>query len=133
MRQRWRIICAVIAALAVVAALVIFFLLVPLGLKLTPKVQDVRVAGSSSVQVTWTLTNGGGDPAFFRSCTITLGGATGSGVAGSWTGGDTGVVGVGERLTEHTAVIVSSGSPRSVRSSQTKVSCIDLKNAHSGI
>lgn len=58
------------------------------SLKLAPRITSIQVVDESYVSVRWKIRNEGDDPAFFRSCTIDLGGS--QGVAGSWSGGNTG-------------------------------------------
>lgn len=100
------------------------------SLKLEPRITSIGIVDQSHVTVKWKILNEGDDPAFFKSCTIELGGS--QGVAGVWTGGNTGIVFLGSQKRFTTLVKVTSGSANLVTVSRTKVSCEGLVNAHAG-
>lgn len=100
------------------------------SLKLAPRISSIQVVDESYVSVRWKIRNEGDDPAFFRSCTIDVGGSRG--VAGSWSGGNTGVVLLSSQKSYATRVRVTSGSANLVTTRGTKVSCTGLVDAHAG-
>jgi hypothetical protein len=119
-----------IAALIAALGIAILLLLTDKGLKLVPKVVAVQSVAPSKVRVSWRISNEGSDPAYFRTCTISLGGD--GGVAGEWTGGRTDIVFLASHIDESTVVTLSHGSSSSVTAAKTTVACGGIVNAHSG-
>ena len=117
--------------MSVIAAvgIAIFFFISDKGIKLVPKVTAVQPVGPSKVRVSWRISNEGSDPAFFRSCTISLGGG---GVAGDGIVGPMNIVSLASHIDVSTLVTVTKGSSSSVTAAKTVVVCMGLVNAHSG-
>lgn len=129
--QKGRAVAGGIGLVVIATVFVIIFFVLPHNLKLMPKITSFQTSGPTSVLVTWSLTNTGGQVAFDRHCTVSVLGARGQ-VLGSSSGGPFpsqithGPISAGDSWHTTTTISTVSGAAHATRAT---VACTGTVNA----